>query len=193
MGRRELGRILAFFRLRARFPRLWELVALEPIPHTQHIVRVCRKKHVHAGEVTPQAFEPREGESYVSFHWLEYIGPMRTFPEAFETLRAFLFQSPFQDIKPQAEGRLIALRAGALRVHIARLRFAGFFSRHCPRVAGAYALGHGRAISDPLFDPHAGLYTVPRESAELLAIQQLLLSKVVHTEVGKPAQNKKSP
>lgn len=145
--------------------------------------------------MTPQAFEPRPNEKYLSVHWLEYFRPFDNFPAAFERLRAFLNQSRFQEVRPQQEGRMVALRVGSLRLHVRGLRLLGFSCRHCPRdgAANAYATGHGKQISDTLFDPHSGVYTMPWKGPELMAVQQYLLSRVVHTEVGKiamPARGK---
>lgn len=148
-------------------------------------MRLCRPRDVQQGAVTPQAFAPRPGEAYVSFHWLEYVQPMSTFPNAFDALRAFLVQSRFGDLAPQQNGRLVALRVGSLRFHVGRRRLTGLFCRHFPRVPEAHRLGIGKGISDPLFDPHSGVYAVPWSGAELMAVQQFLLSKVVHAEVGK--------
>lgn len=45
--------------------------------------------------------------------------------------------------------------------------------------------GIGSEPNDPRFDPHSGIYTFPTRGAESLAVQQFLLSRVVHVEPGK--------
>lgn len=168
--------------VRERIHRCWELIRLKTIPSGNHVVRICKPKYVQNGEITPQAFEPVEDEGYLSVHWLEYMDGPQPLPTAFDRLRDFLMQSRFQDLKPQKSGRLAALRAGELGSSPEQVRFV---CKHVARERPEIRDGRGRGFDEPGYDPHSGVYSLPWKGAELLAVQQYLLSKVVYHEAGK--------
>jgi hypothetical protein len=147
---------------------------------------VVRKKDIQGNSLLPQAFSPRPGESYVSVHWLEYLQPVSTMASSFEALRLFMTSSSHPELKLQKSGRLAAVRVADLQGYrVESRRWSGLFCRHVPRVWNAYRSGQGRLMTDMRFDPHSGLYTVPWQGPESLAVQQFLLSKVVHIEPSK--------
>jgi hypothetical protein len=149
------------------------------------VVRICKPKHVQKGEVTPQAFEPVKNEQYLSVHWLEYFQDDSPFHESFDRLRDFLVSSPFKDLKPQKDGRLLALSVGGLSDFRKGNKLVRFKCKHVPRVKPWLKIGHNHSADTPGFDPHSGVYAMPWSGAELLAVQQYLLSKVIYQESGK--------
>ena len=89
---------------------------LEQIPANDHVIRICKPKHVQSGEILPGAFSPLPDEKSLSVHWLEYFGRPADLAAGFEILREYLAAHPSY-LQPQASGCIAALRVGG---------FAGF-------------------------------------------------------------------
>lgn len=182
MGRESLRGFRFVVSLRERILRWWQLRRLPSIPSQHHVIRICRPKHIQNGQITPQAFEPVKDEGYLSVHWLEYLNDDKDLPTGLDNLRNFLTTSRFGDLKPQKTGKLAALLAGGFDAPPGAVRFK---CKHVPREKPALLDGCGHQTTDHGFDPHAGAYTLPWKGAELLAVQQYLLSKVVYHEPAK--------
>ncbi|WP_406867750.1 hypothetical protein [Paraburkholderia fungorum] len=164
---------------------MWQIKLLRDVPVDHHVVRVCRPKHVDKGQITPQAFEPVQDEGYLSVHWLEYLSEEDGLPEGFQLLRQFLVQSRFGDLKLQKSGKLAAIPVQSLTTISEPSLAVAFRCKHVPREAPSLASGVDRQISDHGFDPHSGVYSLPWKGAELLAVQQYLISKIIHEEPSK--------
>lgn len=183
MGGEPLRGVRFVVSLRERILRCWQLRRFPSIPPSHHIVRICKPKYVQNGEITPQAFEPIKDEDYLSVHWLEYLNGDKDLAAGFDNLRAFLTVSRFNDLKPQKTGRLAALLAGGFAAPPAvGVRFK---CKHVAREQPCLSDGRGHQNTESGFDPHAGVYTLPWKGAELLAVQQYLLSKVIYHEPAK--------
>lgn len=144
------------------------------------MVRVVRKRDTQDDQILPQAFQPRPTDTYISVHWLEYFGPLRGFDDAMQALRDFLGRSAHGELKLDSKGRLVALRVNDICAKISDRRWTRLWVRHVPRASQVYRTGLGHEVSGKRFDPHSGIYSVPRRHAEELAVQQFLLGKIVH-------------
>lgn len=185
MGRGLLERLHGILSLPARISRLWQIKKLRDVPPEHHVVRVCRPKHVDKGQITPQAFDPVENEGYLSVHWLEYLSEDDDLPAGFQLLRQFLVQSRFGDLKLQKTGKLAAIPVQSLATISDPSLAVTFRCKHVPREKPSLPSGINNRISDPGFDPHSGVYSLPWKGAELLAVQQYLVSKIIHEEQSK--------
>ena len=165
-----------------RISRIRELFSANKIPGSDHLARICFKKPIQSGEITPQAFAPRRNETYLSAHWLEYFQPMDTIALSLDRLRDFLSQSAHGELTLKKSDLLAVLKVEELRSPKEGARFTRLFCRHLPRGESCASRGGLLDYSDPNFDSHSGIYTIPWKGAELLAIQQFLLSKVLHSE-----------
>ncbi len=171
----------------ARLRRWRELISLPRIPRGHRVARYCRKKFVHEGEITPQAFEPRKGETYLSVHWLEYLTNKNQHAHALLDLRTFLATNTrFTEMKLEAKGMLAVLDATSVRGYRRGWDLVLLACRHAPRCMPFRRYrGAACAANEPGFDPHSAIYSMPWRGAERLAVQQYLLSKVVYSEAGK--------
>jgi hypothetical protein len=171
----------------ARLRRWRELIILPRIPRGHRVARYCRKKFVQDGQITPQAFEPRPGESYLSVHWLEYLTNKQQHAHALLDLRTFLTtKTSFTEMKLEPKGALAVLDAASVRGYRRGWELVLLACRHAPRCKPFRRYtGVACNLDEPGFDPHSAIYSMPWRGAERLAVQQYLLSKVVHSEPGK--------
>lgn len=165
---------------------------LQLIPEGHHLVRLCKGRHVQDGVILPTAFSARPDETYLSTQWLEYLGGERSIAAGFKLLREFYLISPWGDLKLTGNMRFAAVKVDSLRTEEGVECESGklpckFVCQHAPRDKTTFLpLQENPDIRASGFDPHAAIYTLPPHSAEQLAVQQFLLSKVCASEVAMP-------
>ena len=155
------------------------------LPLGDHVVRVVRPKDVQDGQLVTTAFQPRPGEHYLSVSWLDYLKRGASFPDGLSLLRANMVANADRELKLQKSGRLAVLPVTAITgSRVKGWRWGRLQCRYQPRVKNVLPHGEGQTGSK-LCDPHSAIFTVPWKGAELLSVQQYLLSKVVHQEASK--------
>jgi len=90
-----------------------------------------------------------------------------------------------KEFKPTAKGKLAVLRVGELVDFTKDGKTTGFVCKHMPREKNGPKFGEQYDFRTAGFDPHSGIFTLPLEGAELLAVQQYLISKIIYSEPGK--------
>jgi len=177
------------------------------LPQGSHGVRLCSFSALDEnGDLTVACFTPhpatdeRPAELYLSLHWLEYLG-LGSFPECLARLRAYLLASPYpKERKPTTKGKVAVMCCEDVVSQAALELQIGIDFAHEPRlpnVATSIEVSEQGQITrfgiapqqaaelGQTLDPHCGLYTLPEEAAHQLAVQQFLVSTVIHTELGR--------
>jgi hypothetical protein len=156
------------------------------LPAADHVARICSFTSLDAGEPTAASFQPhpggngREADDALSVHWLECLLAAGAMVDKVASLRKFLLEdSPFEERKPTAKGRIAVISVAALHEKSEPETGATFQCRNTPR---------DLTLLDP--DPHSEVHTDPEilkwpaDQTFRLAIQQFICDQVVHHEPG---------
>lgn len=100
------------------------------LPDADHVSRYCKKKAVDGNHVLPTAFDPRDGETYLSFNWLEYLRAPDV-DTAIELVRVAFRRKEFC-VAPK--GKFIVLNVGGIRAEVRVLTGTTPRIEHLPEI-----------------------------------------------------------